>query len=163
MWRVRAPADSSGGVPGLIEERPDGVDGDSLMNNLQYLYMVNADFQRFIANHLVVFEHWYKNELGEISIDSDIEAHDWLMAQRYDSSIIDESCREDYEKELAIARNDYDALKLYAGKVRDLLVQTFGIANYMWNRRSLNFIPVECWERLHEIHDAMAALGIEVK
>ena len=55
------------------------------MNNLQFLYMVNDDFQRFVTNHLVVFEHWYRNDLGDTSMDDDIEAHNWLMANRYSS------------------------------------------------------------------------------
>ena len=206
------------------------------MNNLQYLYLINDDFQRFITNHLVVFEHWYKNELGEISIDSDIEAHEWLMAERYDSgsdyndyklpdpclrldfgggeyksielgegtgyiradlaygifgefkfkmdclvcelsngmisksgvdnaiikSVIDEAYQEDFEEELARASNDYDTLKLYAGKVRDLLVQVYGLANYVWKRKTLTFIPVEWAQRMNEIYQQMEELGIEV-
>ena len=55
------------------------------MNNLQFLYLTNDDFQRFITNHLVVFEHWYTDDLAGASIEDDIEAHNWLMANRYSS------------------------------------------------------------------------------
>jgi hypothetical protein len=55
------------------------------MNNLQYLYMVNDDFQQFVNSHLVIFERWYADELGETRIEDDIEAHNWLMAERYGS------------------------------------------------------------------------------
>ena len=55
------------------------------MNNLQYLYMVNDDFQQFVNSHLVIFERWYTDDLGETRIVDDIEAHNWLMAERYGS------------------------------------------------------------------------------
>ena len=32
-----------------------------------------------------MFEHWYRDEIGEAIIDDDIEAHNWLMAEHYDS------------------------------------------------------------------------------
>ena len=51
------------------------------MNNLQWLYESSADFQHFLTNHLVVFEHWYKWELGDTRIEDDVEAHNWLMAE----------------------------------------------------------------------------------
>lgn len=55
------------------------------MNNLQFLYQFNSDFRSFIDNHLTVFEHWYRTELGETRIEDDIEAEEWLMAPAFDS------------------------------------------------------------------------------
>ena len=120
------------------------------MNNLQYLYSVNDDFQRLITSHLVICERWYKDELGEASIDDDFEAHNWLMAERYDSGsdFNDEKlpdpclrldcCGSEFASvELGDgtgfvradqAAIDFGVMRDYARKLVDVLKETYGFA-----------------------------------
>lgn len=114
------------------------------MNNLQFLYQLNSDFRSLIDNHLVVFEHWYRTELGDTHIESDIEANEWLMA--------------------AAPGSDSESSAHYdAEKIRELLIATYQLAYSMYDRVPLKDKTIEETQRMTDIFQAAYDLGIEIE
>ena len=83
-----------------------------------------------------------------------------------DNSVIESVITEEFEKafdeEREQERNDHETLKLYAGKVRDLLIKAYDLADYVWGNVPVKYITVEFCDRMNEIYNEMKELGIEV-
>lgn len=61
------------------------------------------------------------------------------------------------------AANDYETLKLYTSKVRDLLVRAYGLASWMWGHVPVKYITIEYGDKMNALYNEMTELGIEVE
>ena len=61
------------------------------------------------------------------------------------------------------AKNDLATLRLFANELRDLLVKTYGLAEWIWGHVPVKYITIEFGKQMNEIYEAMKELGIEVR
>lgn len=125
------------------------------MNNLQHLYNHNKEFRSYITSHLCIFEKWYPDELKGTTIDDDIEADRWLMAEHAGEASSETALLEQ-------ARNDLETLKLYTAKVRDLLVNVYGYAVWLLDGVPDDKKTAGDLEEMNGFYRDIKALGIEV-
>ena len=78
-------------------------------------------------------------------------------------SVITEEFEAAFEEELKQAANDYETLKLYTSKVRDLLVRAYGLASWMWGHVPVKYITIEYGDKMNALYNEMTELGIEVE